>query len=172
MTIHKGNTCLHLSIRYSCSFFAHCSPCLHSIPKIRRSCTSYASHKADFRGFFRQPSKHRAAATLFDDTRLVITHCVPLTGAPETWRASLQQEIADKAAAGFAVVVEDRSGRFSPWASPFLLRGCGGRAYHAPALFGLVFQPGKFRQSDLGPGRTTLRHSGGRRRRSHRHQAR
>lgn len=65
------------------------------------------------------PSKHRAAATLFDDTRLVITHCFPLTGAPEAWRASLQQEIADKAAAGFAVVVEDRSGRFSPWASPF-----------------------------------------------------
>jgi len=65
------------------------------------------------------PQKHRAAATLFDDTRLVITHCVPITGAPDIWRDKLKLEIAEKAQQGFAVIVEDRSGRFSPWASPF-----------------------------------------------------
>lgn len=65
------------------------------------------------------PQKHRAAATLFDDARLVITHCVPITGAPDVWRDKLKLEIAEKAQQGFAVIVEDRSGRFSPWASSF-----------------------------------------------------
>lgn len=65
------------------------------------------------------PKKHRAAATLFEDTRLVITHCVSITGAPDVWRDKLKLEIEEKAQQGFAVIVEDRSGRFSPWASSF-----------------------------------------------------
>lgn len=62
-------------------------------------------------------NRHRAAATLMDGTRLFITHCVPIAGRFEVWRDSLRAEIEEKAANGFAVIIEDRSGRFSPYAS-------------------------------------------------------
>lgn len=63
--------------------------------------------------------KHRAAATLFEGGRLTITHCVPISGQPSQWREELRNEMDEKARKGFAIIVEDRSGRFSPWGSPF-----------------------------------------------------
>ena len=65
------------------------------------------------------PQKHKAAATFFDDTRLVITHCMPITGPVDVWREKLREEVKDKAQKGFAVAVEDRTGKFSPYANSF-----------------------------------------------------
>lgn len=65
------------------------------------------------------PRKHRAAATLFDNTQLVITHCLSIDGPPSAWRDVLRTEIEEKAKAGYAVIIEDRTGRFSPYASAF-----------------------------------------------------
>lgn len=63
--------------------------------------------------------KHRATAILFDGARLVITHCMPITGSPEVWRPRLKEEIAEKAAHGFAVIVEDRADQYTPSGNPF-----------------------------------------------------
>ena len=61
-------------------------------------------------------SQRRAAAYgLWDGETLVVTHLVALT-AP-TWRDDLRAECARRADAGFAVLVEDRAGDFSPRAA-------------------------------------------------------
>lgn len=64
------------------------------------------------------PKKHRAAAILFGNDRLYLTHCLPISGKGE-WREELREEIATKATSGFVVIVEDRSGVFSPHANSF-----------------------------------------------------
>lgn len=64
------------------------------------------------------PKKHRAAAILFDNNRLYLTHCLPISGKG-AWREELKEEIAEKAASGFVVILEDRSGIFSPHANSF-----------------------------------------------------
>lgn len=64
------------------------------------------------------PKKHRAAAILFDNNRLYLTHCLPISGKG-AWREELKEEIAAKANSGFVVIIEDRSGIFSPHANSF-----------------------------------------------------
>ena len=61
--------------------------------------------------------RHQATAILFAGNRLAITHCLPVTGAPSIWRDKMLADIKSKAAAGFAIAVEDRSGEFSPYAT-------------------------------------------------------
>jgi len=62
--------------------------------------------------------KHRAAAILYANGRLFISHCVPIA-AKGGWREKLKQEIAEKVNDGFVVILEDRSGVFSPHANAF-----------------------------------------------------
>ena len=62
-------------------------------------------------------NRHMASAILFDGNRLAITHCVPVAGPPSQWRGKMLADMETKAAAGFAIAVEDRSGTFSPHAA-------------------------------------------------------
>lgn len=62
-------------------------------------------------------NRHMASAILFEGNRLAITHCVPVAGPPSQWREKMLVDIETKAAAGFAIAVEDRSGAFSPHAT-------------------------------------------------------
>ncbi len=62
-------------------------------------------------------NRHMASAILFEGNRLAITHCLPVQGAPSKWRDKMLADIDSKAAAGFAIAVEDRSGEFSPHAT-------------------------------------------------------
>ena len=62
-------------------------------------------------------NRHVASAILFEGNRLAITHCVPVAGPPSPWREKMLADMETKAAAGFAIAVEDRSGTFSPHAA-------------------------------------------------------
>lgn len=62
-------------------------------------------------------NRHVASAILFEGNRLAITHCVPVAGPPSQWRDKMLADMEAKAAAGFAIAVEDRSGTFSPHAA-------------------------------------------------------
>lgn len=65
------------------------------------------------------PNKHRAAAMLFEDNRLFISHCLPISTRGNEWRDNLREEISQKASEGFVIIIEDRSGIFSPHAHSF-----------------------------------------------------
>ena len=63
-------------------------------------------------------SERRARAYgTWDGETLVVTHILPLAGIQ--WREELFEESRRLAGEGFAVLIEDRTGTFSPYASPF-----------------------------------------------------
>lgn len=64
-------------------------------------------------------NKHRAAAILFDNNQLFITHCLPIPVRELGWKNDLKKEIEDKSRNGFVIILEDRSGIFSPYADAF-----------------------------------------------------
>lgn len=60
------------------------------------------------------------AYAVFDGEKLAITHCLPITGSPSLWREALVEEIKDKAAKGFSVLVEDRTDTIAQYGTRFL----------------------------------------------------
>lgn len=59
-----------------------------------------------------ESTKRAKAYAIYDSERLFVMDCNPISGPPSEWKPALLNEIAEKVADGFVVLVEDRTGIF------------------------------------------------------------